>query len=183
MSTNSRPRLSRQHGSLSHREPPTTSAPNPPALSLPTDCQTDRTGILVPSLSPPGLLLFQLPRCLEWVASGVKECIDAAAWWRCGLSGLWESGNPDVGFPLFHSPRSSLPRFSGPVDRNRRSCGNVGISPPLRDFQGAVGRVGNLSLVFHAIHSSVISTALRRSAPQSALHPGAAFAPCRNPLF
>jgi len=41
----------------------------------------------------------------------------------------------------------------------RRSCGNVGISRCLRDFQEAVGRVGNLGLVFHAFHGLVISTA------------------------
>jgi hypothetical protein len=39
--------------------------------------------------------------------------------------------------------------------------GNVGISPLLRDFQGAVGSVGNRSLVFHAFHDPGISTALR----------------------
>lgn len=39
-------------------------------------------------------------------------------------------------------------------------CGNVEISRCWRDFQGAVGRVGNLLLVFHAFHGPVISTAL-----------------------
>jgi hypothetical protein len=39
-------------------------------------------------------------------------------------------------------------------------CGNVGISRRWRDFQGAVGRVGNLLLVFHAFHGPGISTAL-----------------------
>jgi hypothetical protein len=39
-------------------------------------------------------------------------------------------------------------------------CGNVGISRRSRDFQGAVGRVENLLLVFHAFHGPVISTAL-----------------------
>jgi hypothetical protein len=38
--------------------------------------------------------------------------------------------------------------------------GNVGILPPLRDFQGAGGRGGNLFVVFHAFHRPVISTAL-----------------------
>lgn len=38
--------------------------------------------------------------------------------------------------------------------------GNVGISPSLRDLQGAVGRGGNLFVVFHAFHHPVISTAL-----------------------
>src|ERR1700694_2457709 len=49
------------------------------------------------------------------------------------------------------------------LTRNSRGCGNVEISPPLRDFQGAVERVGNLLLVFQAFHSSAISTALRGS--------------------
>lgn len=39
-------------------------------------------------------------------------------------------------------------------------CGNVEISRCWRDFQGAVGRVGNLFLVFHAFHGPGISTAL-----------------------
>jgi hypothetical protein len=38
--------------------------------------------------------------------------------------------------------------------------GNVGISPFLRDFQGAGGRGGNLFVVSHAFHRPVISTAL-----------------------
>lgn len=48
------------------------------------------------------------------------------------------------------------------VDRersSRRSGGNVGISPLLRDFQGAVGSWENLLLVFQAFHGSAISTA------------------------
>jgi len=43
----------------------------------------------------------------------------------------------------------------------RPGGGNVGISRFLRDFQVAVERVGNLSLVFHAFHGPGISTALR----------------------
>ena len=39
-------------------------------------------------------------------------------------------------------------------------CGNVEISRRGRDFQGAVGRVGNLLSAFHAFHGSGISTAL-----------------------
>jgi len=39
-------------------------------------------------------------------------------------------------------------------------CGNVEISRRWRDFQGAVGRVGNLFSVFHAFHGPGISTAL-----------------------
>jgi len=39
-------------------------------------------------------------------------------------------------------------------------CGNVEISRRRRDFQGAVGRVGNLLSVFHAFHGPGISTAL-----------------------
>ena len=34
------------------------------------------------------------------------------------------------------------------------------IAPLLRDFQGAVGRVENLGLVFQAFHGTGISTAL-----------------------
>jgi len=48
---------------------------------------------------------------------------------------------------------STVPRAS------RASCGNVEISRRWRDFQGAVGKVENLLLVFHAFHRSVISTA------------------------
>ena len=40
------------------------------------------------------------------------------------------------------------------------SCGNVGISRLLRDFQGTVGRVQNLQLVLHAFHRPGISTDL-----------------------
>jgi hypothetical protein len=43
----------------------------------------------------------------------------------------------------------------------RRGGGNVEISPGLRDFQGAVGSVENLLVVFQAFHGPVISTALR----------------------
>src|SRR5439155_7425230 len=39
--------------------------------------------------------------------------------------------------------------------------GNVKIPRVLRDFQGAVGSVENLGLVFHAFHGPSISTALR----------------------
>jgi hypothetical protein len=60
----------------------------------------------------------------------------------------WESGKPVFGFPLFHAVYA----LGG---------GNVKISPFLRDFQGVVGSVGNLGLVFHAFHHSVISTASR----------------------
>src|ERR1700680_4103244 len=48
---------------------------------------------------------------------------------------------------------STFPRPS------RRSCGNVGISRSLRDFQGMVGRGEILPLDFHAFHRSAISTA------------------------
>jgi hypothetical protein len=41
----------------------------------------------------------------------------------------------------------------------RRSCGNVGISRCLRDFQGTVGRGEILPLDFHSFHRSAISTA------------------------
>jgi len=42
----------------------------------------------------------------------------------------------------------------------RPGCGNVGISPGLRDFQGAVGGVGSLLLAFHSFHGPAISTAV-----------------------
>ena len=58
--------------------------------------------------------------------------------------GKWK---PGFGFPLFHPPR-------------RQSCGNVGISPFLRDFQGGVETVGSLGLAFHGFHAAAISTAL-----------------------
>src|ERR1035441_1005215 len=38
--------------------------------------------------------------------------------------------------------------------------GNVGISRCWRDFQGPVGSVGNLLLVFHSSHGPAISTTL-----------------------
>ena len=40
-------------------------------------------------------------------------------------------------------------------------CGNVEISRLLRDFQGAVERVGKLLLLFHAFHGPGISTGPR----------------------
>lgn len=40
-------------------------------------------------------------------------------------------------------------------------CGNVGISRCLRDFQGAVERVGKLLLLFHAFHGPGISIGCR----------------------
>ena len=45
-------------------------------------------------------------------------------------------------------------------EKSRRGCGNVGIRRCLRDFQGVGGSVGNRGLVFHAFHSSAISTAI-----------------------
>src|SRR5579863_5653140 len=39
-------------------------------------------------------------------------------------------------------------------------CGNVGISPLLRDFQGTVERGEKLFLLFHAFHGPAISTVL-----------------------
>ena len=51
-------------------------------------------------------------------------------------------------------------------------CGNVGISRSLRDFQGAVGSVGKLPLLFHAFHGPVISTALFLLPPPGQLGPG-----------
>jgi hypothetical protein len=41
----------------------------------------------------------------------------------------------------------------------RLGGGNVKIPPLLRDFQGAVGIVENLLLVFHDSHRPVVSTA------------------------
>ncbi len=62
---------------------------------------------------------------------------------------MWESGKPDFWFSTF--PGAA-----------RLSCGNVEISRGWRDFQGAVGRVENLGLVFHSFHGPGISTALLR---------------------
>src|ERR1700680_216671 len=95
---------------------------------------------------------------------------------RRRLSGLWESGNPAFGFPLFHGPHFFLSPVFFALGTNRRSCGNVGISPPLRDFQGAVGRVENLILVFQAFHRSAISTVLPPVVNRSAA--GAAITSC-----
>lgn len=52
---------------------------------------------------------------------------------------------------VFHFSRAAKP-----------GCGNVGISRRVRDFQGAVERVGKPVLLFHAFHGPVISTALSR---------------------
>src|SRR5207237_2358217 len=43
--------------------------------------------------------------------------------------------------------------------RESQGGGTVGNSPRLRVFQGAVGAVGNLGLVFHGFHGTVFSTA------------------------
>src|SRR5437870_6267687 len=43
--------------------------------------------------------------------------------------------------------------------RESQGGGKVGNSPRLRVFQGAVGAVGNLGLVFHGFHGTVFSTA------------------------
>jgi hypothetical protein len=80
------------------------------------------------------------------------------------LSGRWESGNPGLGFPLFHGPHFPILFFLAVLFQtcgNRRSCGNVGISPAFGEIsKGLVERVGSLPLAFHAVHSPVISTAL-----------------------
>jgi len=60
---------------------------------------------------------------------------------------VWESGKPDFGFPLFQA------RLAGAVGMWKSRGG-------WRDFQGAVGRVENLGLVFHSFHGPGISTAL-----------------------
>src|SRR5262249_42637289 len=65
----------------------------------------------------------------------------------------WESGKPAFGFPLFHV------RTPG--------GGNVEISRLLRDFQGTVGGVGKLPLLFHSSHGPAISTAPSASTPVS----------------
>ena len=53
---------------------------------------------------------------------------------------------------VFHFPMDAKP-----------GCGNVGISRFLRDFQGAVERVGKLFLLFHSFHGPGISTARYRN--------------------
>ena len=50
--------------------------------------------------------------------------------------------------------------FSTFLSALRRRCGNVENSRWWRVFQGAVGRVENLQLVFQAFHGPGISTAL-----------------------
>src|SRR5438874_1836319 len=50
--------------------------------------------------------------------------------------------------------------FHFSIRPRRRSCGNVGISPPFGEIpKGLVERGGSLLLAFHAFHSSGISTA------------------------
>src|SRR6202040_3007808 len=56
---------------------------------------------------------------------------------------------------------SLLPDF-GFGKRSRRRGGKVGISRGGRDFQGTVGDVENLSLVFDGFHGPVFPTALFR---------------------
>jgi hypothetical protein len=58
------------------------------------------------------------------------------------------------------SEQTEVPQFYFPSGASWGG-GNVGISLVLRDFQGAVGSVGNLLSVFHAFHGPGISTALR----------------------
>ena len=101
------------------------------------------------------------PRCLVWVVSG-RRIVDEGTVIReqaFGAVEKWESW-----FWISTFPQPSVLGFSVFRARldTRRSCGNVGISLILRDFQGTVDRVGNLPLVFHAIHSSVITIALRQ---------------------
>ena len=49
--------------------------------------------------------------------------------------------------------------FHFPIRLRRRSCGNVGIAPPLGEIsKGLVERGGSLLLAFHAFHSTAIST-------------------------
>ena len=61
-------------------------------------------------------------------------------------SGCGKGGNLVL---VFHFPMTAKP-----------GGGNVGISRFLRDFQGTVGRVGKLLLLFRAFHGPVISTTL-----------------------
>ena len=79
-------------------------------------------------------------------------------------SGWWKSGNPALGFPLFHRPHFSilcLLALRSETTNTRRSCENVGISPVLGEIsKGLVERGGSLPLAFHAFHSPAISTAL-----------------------
>src|ERR1017187_9379248 len=60
-----------------------------------------------------------------------------------------------------------IPRTRQYISR-RRNCGNVGISRFLRDFKGAVGRVGSPVLAFRAFHRSAISIVLLCSLPRYA---------------
>src|ERR1700677_2035420 len=66
-------------------------------------------------------------------------------------------------FSARRSSSAGRRRFAGFGFQNktrRRSGGKVGI-PGFVDFQGTVGAVGNLVLVFHRFHGPVFSTALR----------------------
>src|SRR5450755_4851948 len=68
-----------------------------------------------------------------------------------GAVGKWESC-----FWISSFPRHTCSSASAPSEREsssrRRRCGNVGISPPLRDFQGGVETVGSVPFAFHRFH-------------------------------
>jgi hypothetical protein len=80
---------------------------------------------------------------------------------RRRLPGLWESGNPAFGFPLFHSPhffllllllwQGAIAAEAVGMWKSRRSC---------EISKGVVRPVENRGLVFHAATTPVISTAL-----------------------
>src|SRR5260370_12235059 len=77
--------------------------------------------------------------------------------------------------------------FHFPIRLRRRSCGNVGIAPPLGEIsKGLVERGGSLPLAFHAFHSPGISTALFCSYFRNAdrlplIPPPPAFPPVASP--
>jgi len=92
----------------------------------------------------------------------------------------WESGNPVFGFPLSRrTPFLPLPlRLERKSSSRRRRCGNVGISPGLRDFQGGVEMVGSVLFAFHHFHPpafpqrSVYSALIYISSPFGTRSPG-----------
>src|SRR3954466_6038826 len=70
------------------------------------------------------------------------------------------SGLVDLAFASPSACRRGFACFLLIHDPRRRSGGKVEIPPALRDFQGAVGAVGNRFLVFHGFHGPVFSKAL-----------------------
>src|SRR6202022_583432 len=79
---------------------------------------------------------------------------------RRRLSRRWKSGNPVLGFPLFHRLQVLLCALDSQFDQKQQElwkCGN--LAAPAR-FPRSCGKGGKPALGFPGFHSSAISTAL-----------------------